>query len=266
MYFGGYKNIERILIALVIVMSLCFFITAIIVSPNIQEIISGLIPRKLKQDDLWIALALIGTTVVPYNLFLHASIINKNRELDVTLRDIKIENSVSIILGGLISILIVITAATSQGHLTEVTSAKDLAIQLEPLFGAKSKLIMGIGLLAAGVSSALTAPLAAAYVAKGLFNWKNNESDWRFKVIWMSILVIGVLVCYMEINAIVIIKFAQVSNALLLPLIAIFLFYVCNNHDIMKGKTNSKMSNISGIIVIAICFLISMKTLFKVIS
>ena len=91
------------------------------------------------------------------------------------------KQTVSIILGGIISILIIITAASSANELTEINSAIDLAVQLEPLFGKSAKWFMGIGLMAAGISSALTAPLAAAYAAKGLFGWKGGEKNLKFR-------------------------------------------------------------------------------------
>ena len=261
---GSYKWLERLLIFLVLVMSISFLISAIITKPDLSKIFQGLIPSTFDNDQLLLIIGLIGTTVVPYNLFLHASTV-KNKYTDVTaLKDLRIENAVAIILGGLISMLIIITAASSSGAVSEVKTAKDLAIQLEPLFGQSAKWFMGIGLLAAGMSSALTAPLAAAYAAKGLFNWSDNEKDIKFRSVWIVILLIGVLVSITDVERVLIIKFAQITNAILLPFIAVYLLYISNSKKILGKFTNGMVSNVLGILVIIITLLISFKSLNSV--
>lgn len=261
MYFGGYKQIEKMLIALVILMSICFLITAIMVQPDIGEILRGFIPKRPTNGNFLLIAAVIGTTVVPYNLFLHASVIAKIKEPNRSLRDIRIENTISILLGGLISILIIITAAGSSEAVTEVKTAKDLAIQLEPLFGQGAKWFMGIGLAAAGISSALTAPLAAAYAAQGLFGWSKEETNAKFRAVWMTILAIGVLVAVTDAPRVLVIKFAQITNAILLPFIAIYLLYISNAKKILGDYTNGWLANIAGIFVIIITLFLSFKSL-----
>jgi len=262
MYFGGYKWIEKILISLVILMSVCFLVTAIMVQPNISEILQGFIPQRVEGENFLLIMAVIGTTVVPYNLFLHASTISKKWKATDSLKDLRIENAVAIILGGLISILIIITAASSD-VLTEVKSAKDLAIQLEPLFGQRAKWFMGVGLMAAGLSSALTAPLAAAFAAKGLFGWSDDETNIKFRAVWMVILVIGILVSITDVERVLIIKFAQITNAILLPFIAGYLLYISNSKVILGQFTNNRLSNILGVIVLIVTILLSLKSLFS---
>ena len=261
LFWGKYKWIEGILIGMVILMSMCFLITTLLVKPSLNEIFNGFIPSHISGDNFLLVMAIIGTTVVPYNLFLHASTISKKWGKDSSLKEVRIENTVSIILGGLISVLIMITAASSQNVGEEITSAKDLAVQLEPLFGVSAKWFMGIGLMAAGISSALTAPLAAAFAAKGLFNWSDDERDFRFRAVWMVILVIGVLVAITDMERILIIKFAQITNALLLPFIAIYLLITSNSKKILGEFTNGWFSNILAILVILITILLSLKTL-----
>lgn len=264
LFFGRYKWVEKILIGLVILMSVCFLITAILVQPKLNEIIKGFIPTIPTGDTALLIMALIGTTVVPYNLFLHASTISKKWSPGSSLKDLRIENAVSIILGGLISILIIITAASSAGKLSEVSSAMDMSVQLEPLFGKGAKWFMGIGLMAAGVSSALTAPLAAAYAAKGLFGWKGDEKNSKFRSVWMIILLIGIIVSITNLERVMIIKFAQITNAILLPFVAVYLGYVSNSKKILPGFTNSPTTNILGIIVILFTLILSFKMLNNV--
>lgn len=261
LFFGRYKWLERILVGLVIVMSICFLLTAILVRPNLGDILTGFIPKKDSVDHFLLIMAVIGTTVVPYNLFLHASTVPKKWSPTASLKDLRVENRVAIILGGLISTLIIITAASSSGLVEEIRTAKDLAVQLEPVFGQGAKWLMGIGLMSAGVSSALTAPLAASYAAKGLFDWPEDEKDIRFRAVWMVILLIGVLVSITDIERVLIIQFAQITNALLLPFVAGYLLYISNVKQILGKYTNNWISNLLGIFVILVTILLSLKTL-----
>ena len=133
-------------------------------------------------------------------------------------------------------------------------------MQLEPLLGNAATYCMGIGLMAAGLSSALTAPIAAAYAARGLFDWPNDDRDIKFRAVWVSILVFGVIVAMTGLKPILIIKFAQITNAILLPLIVIFLISICNNKSILGKYTNSWLSNVLGIALTLIAFSLTIKT------
>ncbi|MBX2815163.1 MAG: Nramp family divalent metal transporter [Saprospiraceae bacterium] len=261
LYWGKYKLIEKTLVLLVILMSISFLITVVMVQPDWTSILRGFVPFNGGGSDVFLILALIGTTVVPYNLFLHASTISKKWKPTHPLRELRTENAVAIILGGIISMLIIITSAASAGAITEVNSAKDLAIQLEPLFGQQARVFMGIGLMAAGVSSALTAPLAAAYAAKGIFGWSDDESKLGFRSIWMFIVLAGILVSITNIERVLIIKFAQVTNALVLPFIAGYLLYICNSKKIMDRHTNSTLANILGVAVVCATLALSIRSL-----
>lgn len=258
LWIGRFKWIEYFLIGLVILMAICFLVTVAMVGIDWSAFFSGLIP-KYDEKSLLLILGLIGTTVVPYNLFLHASTISKKYKSDASLKDIRMENMVSIILGGLISILIVCTAAASRSYVQEVNNAADLAQQLSPVMGESSKWLMGIGLLAAGLSSTLTAPLAAAYAAKGLFGWK-SENEWKFRATWMVILAAGCFVALTGLKPIRIIQFAQVTNALLLPIIGGYLLYISNSKSIMGKYANKPLINILGAIILVICLVISFKS------
>ncbi len=259
LYFGSFKFLESILIGLVILMSLFYLMTVIVVQPNLSAVAKGLIPTRASFENLNLILGIIGTTVVPYNLFLHASTITKKWDQESSLADIRSENRNSILLGGLISMLIIITAAASSDGVTGINNAADLAVQLEPLFGSSATFLMGIGLFAAGLSSTLTAPIAAAYAAKGLFDL--DEKSLTFRFVWMAVLVIGVGIAMSGLKPILIIKFAQVANAILLPLIATFLIYLSNSKQLLGKYTNSMATNLIAIIIIVITILLSLRSL-----
>ena len=257
MFFGQHKTIEKVLVLIVLLMSLCFGITAILISPSITEILIGLIPSYPGDDHLLLSAALVGTTVVPYNLFLHASSVAKN-ESSMSLREIRTDNIVSVTLGGLVTLFIIIVAASAP-NVGEVRSAAQLALQLEPFLGAGARWFMGIGLVCAGLTSAITAPLASAWAAQGLFGWSKKDS--RVKWVWITVLVVGVIVSMTGFNSILIIQFAQVTNAILLPLVAIYLFSLCNSVKVLGKHRNNKVINSMALAVILITLLISFKSL-----
>lgn len=263
LFLGKYKHLENLLIGLVILMSLCFIITAILLKPSFSMIAQGFVPSS--SADFLTVLALIGTTVVPYNLFLHASSVSEKYKADANLSDIRRENFVSIFLGGLVSMAILIVAATAtQGVRVEINSASDMALQLEPVLGSWAKYVMAIGLFAAGISSAITAPLAAAYAARGIFGWEKTKNTIQFKAVWGFILLVGVLFSSLGFKPITIIKFAQIANGLLLPIIAIYLLYMMNKKELLGKHSNSLLQNILGLFVILITLLLSFKILNSV--
>ena len=148
---GGYKLIERVLVALVLVMAAAFVGTFVIVGPDLGAMLDGLFVPAVPEGGLLTAVALIGTTVVPYNLFLHASAAKARwhgtARPEEALAEARSDTLLSVGLGGLVSMMIVATAAATMfAEALEVTSAADMAVQLRPLAGDGAPLLIGIGL------------------------------------------------------------------------------------------------------------------------
>lgn len=262
LYLGNYKTLEKVFVSLVIIMSLSFLLTALITKPNLLDILKGLFIPKIPEDGLLTIIALVGTTVVPYNLFLHASLVSEKWKSKEDLPTARKDTFIAIALGGLVSMAVVIAAAAIPGR--EVASVMDLAKGLEPLYGNSARYFMGIGLFAAGITSAITAPLAAAYVTNSCFGWDVGLKDFKFRMVWMIILAIGVIFLSFGIKPIEIIKFAQVANGLLLPVIAVFLLWIVNKPSVMGQYKNSKMQNLLGFVIILLAILLGTKSIIKV--
>ena len=248
LYIGNYKILERCLIALVLLMSLSFIITAIMTQPDSTEMIRGLFVPKIPKGSLWIIIGLVGTTIVPYNLFLHASLAKERWKQPEDLKKSIFDVLISISFGGLISMSILVCAASLQG--AEIKSLSDLSKGLKPLYGSFATYFLSIGFFAAGITSAITAPLATAYVVNHCFGWDAGLKSTRFRIVWMLILGIGVVFSSLRLNFIRVIQFAQVSNGLLLPIVTVFLLWVMNLKTVLGQHTNSKLQNVLGILVI----------------
>jgi Mn2+/Fe2+ NRAMP family transporter len=261
LYQGDYKILEKSLVSLVIVMSISFFITAIMTKPDITSLLKGIFKPQVNSTNLIVVLGLIGTTVVPYNIFLHSSLVSEKWNSIEKLKVARIESFISILLGGLVSLSIIITAASVSNQ--NVTGVIDLAKGLEPLYGKFAIYFLGLGLFASGITSSITAPLAAAYVAKSCFGWNNSLKSKRFRLVWIFILITGVFVSMIKINPIEIIKFAQFSNSLLLPIIAIILLWLINDKNIISSKFNYKYQNIFGVFIVIISLVLGIKGLIS---
>ncbi len=264
LYLGNYKVLEKVFVALVLVMSLSFILTAILTGPNLLAVLEGLLVPRIPNESVLTIIALVGTTVVPYNLFLHASLVSEKWKTIDGLPAAKRDTVVAVVLGGFVSICIIISAAAITS--SEVTTVMDMAKALEPLYGASARYFMGAGLFAAGITSAITAPLAAAYVANSCFGWKAGLTDLRFRAVWMLILGLGIFFLTFDIKPIEIIQFAQVANGILLPVIAIFLLWVVNRITVMGIYRNTKFQNIVGVLIIVLALVLGAKSILRVLG
>ena len=263
-----FKMLEQILTVLVVIMSLLFLLTMITIEIDYSKLLRGLFIPTVTASSLLTIMALIGTTVVPYNLFLHADASKrkwKDQELNQALNNSRVDTAISIGLGGLITLAIMSTSAVAFFGSSMEISSENLARQLEPILGSYSSYIFNFGLFVAGITSAVTAPLAASIAVTEALGWKNDPSSFRFKLVWIIILLIGVLFAYFGTKPLQAILFAQATNALLLPFLALFLFYVVNNSRLMGSHKNTITINMIALIIIIAVVLLSSYKIFLLI-
>lgn len=262
LFSGSYKFLEKLMVTLVVFMSLSFVLTAILTHPSLVDILKGIFVPSFPEGSMLTIIALVGTTTVPYNLFLHAALVKEKWQNVTDLKAVRKDSLRSILLGGLVSISIVIAAAASQ--LQEVTKVTDLAEGLTPLYGSLARYFLGFGLFAAGITSSMTAPLAAAFVARGCFGWQADMKDNRFRLVWVAIILIGMLFASLQINPIELITFAQVTNGLLLPVVAVFLWWVVNKTALMGIHKNNLFLNILTFLIILVALLLGLRSIYNV--
>ncbi len=256
------KIISTIMGFLVVIMGIGFIITAFLVHPSFYEIARGaFLPRIPSQPEAGILiLGLVGTTIVPYNLFLGSGISQQKQ----TLKEMRFGLAVAILLGGLFSMAVLIVGTSVAGSF----SFEKLSIALQQKIGNAGKYLLGFGLFAAGLTSTITAPLAAAITLKSLFGNKNPEK-WKarsinFKVGWIVVLLAGMAFAIGNVKPIPAIILAQALNGFLLPFVSIFLFIVINNSILSeKSNPNSLLINILMILVIFITLIIGLNSATK---
>ncbi len=256
---GVYRHIERILVLLVAGMSVVFILTAILACPsmNTGAMLSGLLLPSLPDGSGLLIVALIGTTVVPYNLFLHTKAVQERWGEALSgqqaLSTARSDTFVSVGIGGVVTLAIVSTAAAtffSQG--IHLDSAAQMAGQLAPLLGPAAQYFFAGGLLCAGLTSAITAPLAAAYATAGVLGWEQDLKSWRFRAVWAVIILIGTLLAAVGQRPVAAIIFAQAVNGLFLPMIAVFLLVVMNRQELLGEQTNGPVANVCGGVVVCV--------------
>jgi manganese transport protein len=274
LWVGSYRIVERALVGMVVLMSAAFLATAALSGAPWGELLQGLFVPRLPAAQpgtagapgILVVVGLIGTTVVPYNLFLHASAAAERWRGPGAasgaaggagavpagaLRAARLDLALSIGLGGVVSLAIVVTSAAVRSAGVPA-DAGAMAVQLEPLLGAGARYFFAAGLMAAGLTSAVTAPLAAAYATAGVLGWRRDLRDARLRLVWGAVLATGMSFALAGVRPVPAILFAQVANGLLLPAIAIFLLIAANDRRVLGAHANRWWMNALAIVVVLI--------------
>lgn len=250
--------LARMLGFLVVVMGLAFLITAMMLLPDLSQLARGSFFPTLPQGAGLLVLGLVGTTVVPYNLFLGSGIASR----DQNLREMRVSLAVAIILGGIISMAVLVVGTSVEGDFSFPALGRALSLKL----GSWAGWFFGFGLFAAGFSSAITAPLASALTARDLFQ-RNSDRRWTnrgkfFVLTWALVLLAGLFFGTLGLSPIPAIIAAQALNGLILPLISIFLWYAINDTRLMGQEyVNSKWANLLFGFVVWIAVLLGLQNI-----
>jgi Mn2+/Fe2+ NRAMP family transporter len=264
LWFGTYKRLEQVFVGFVVLMSICFIMTAVIIKPNLMELIKGSFIPRVNNRSMYVALGLIGTTIVPYNIFLYASIVQEKWGGVSDLGTARADMFIAVAIGGIISMAIIVTASVAFfGTGAQIRDGSDMALQLEPLLGLWAKAATALGLFGAGMSSAMTAPLAAGYAIIGSIKGSVGLKDPWFRFVWCFVLLFGVLFASLGLQPVPAILFAQVANGILLPVVAGFLVFIMNNRRLLDNYVNSIWVNIAGGAIIVITLILGVWSVVK---
>jgi len=270
LWIGQYKILEKVLIFLVLLMSVVFIATFLIVDIDWSSLAIGLFNPSIPDGALLTTIALVGTTIVPYNLFLHASAVQEkwpdNLDKNKAIREARLDAGFAITLGGLITIVIAANAAGAFFQQGQEFSMATMSEQLSPVLGSAAPFVFSLGLFAAGMTSAIAAPIAASYAVCGALNKPTDLNAPLFKIVWMTVLICGVFFASTGIKPLTIILFAQAANGLLLPIIAVFLLVIMNNKSLLKNYANSNKANVVASILVGVVCLLGLYKLYSLVS
>lgn len=261
LWWGSGQVIERALTVLVAVMSLSYLVTAIVTKPDLALLFRGLLVPSVSDQDFLVVLGVVGTTVVPYNLFLHSALATSRWGGPADLPLARRDTFVSIVIGGVISLCIVICGASIPAG-QSIEGANDLAYALGPVYGPSARILTGLGLFAAGVTSSITAPLAAAYVTVSCFGWSSDSKSKKFRMVWASVLLMGVVSASAGFRPIEVIRFAQMTNGLVLPVAGAALIWLCHRRSVLGDYRNQPVTSVISLLLIGLVTLLGIKSIW----
>lgn len=257
---GTIRQIATILGVIVAFMGLCFLITVFMMPHDLSAILSGGLRPTFQPGSELLVLGLIGTTVVPYSIFLGSGL-----KHDQSPSEMKVSLMIAIGLGGLISIAILLTGTAVTGAF----SFEALAETLDNQLGRGARVLLAAGLFGAGLSSALTAALAAAITAKSLLREDQNDPNWAedgkwFRGVWIMVLATGLIFGMIQMQPVPVIILAQALNGVILPIIAVILFLLMNSERVLpKIHRNGNLYNLMTAVVVFLTILIGVTNLFR---
>lgn len=253
LWINNFAVLSRALGILVAVMGLAFMYVALQVPAGVGEWAQNLVWPSIPAGSSLLIIGLIGTTIVPYNLFLGSSIGHEQ-----SLSEMRWGIAIAVGIGGLISIAILAAGILVTG----TYSYEALSAALNGKLGGAGVVLFGLGLFAAGFSSAITAPLAAAVTAQSMFSSDNSSRDWsaksfNFKLVWGLVLLVGTIFSVIGIRPIPAIILAQAINGVLLPIVTIALLFAANDKELLGAAyANGFWSNIFTLFIVGVtCFL-----------
>ncbi len=254
---GKDKGIAKFMGIWVALMGVMFIFVATQASFSFSQIIKSAFIPSFPPNSALLIIGLVGTTIVPYNLFLGSGI-SKGQNI----KEMRIGIYVAILIGGLISMAILISGSIVKGEFSYVATVNSLNQQVGRWAGE----CFAVGLFAAGFTSSITAPLAAAVTMRSIISTEHKNRATYSHWTWGLVMAVGIVFGVLGTHPIPIILLAQAFNGLLLPLISIFIFLIINNKKIIPSLCqNSKSANFALLIVIGIAIFLGMNNLQKAI-
>ncbi|MAT56074.1 MAG: hypothetical protein CMN32_16510 [Saprospirales bacterium] len=260
LWTGSIRIITSAMAIIVFLMGLAFVVVGVQAPVSAPALAKSLVVPSFPEGSGLLIIGLIGTTVVPYNLFLGSGL-SKGQHVSEMRKSLL----PAILIGGIISLAIVLTGAQVSGEFSFAALAATLENGLGPWAGD----FFGFGLFAAGISSAITAPFAAAITGQAIFgngrpNWSTRSRN--FRLVWAVVLGAGLLFGLTGVKPIPAIIAAQAANGFLLPIVAIFLWMVVNDRKLLpKRYLNSHAANALMAVVVLIVTGLGLYNLWKVV-
>jgi manganese transport protein len=268
----GIRKMEAFIIALVVIIGFSFVFEMIFAQPSVGKILGGLVPTLPNANALYIAIGIIGATVMPHNLYLHSSLV-QTRKFDRTDKGIKqalkynfIDSTIALNLAFFVNAAILILAAATfykNGlfHIAEIQDAHQL---LAPLLGTSwAPILFAVALIAAGQSSTITGTLAGQIIMEGYLNLRIQP--WVRRIITRLIAIVPAVIAILYFGDSVtgkLLILSQVILSLQLGFAIIPLIHFVSDKTKMKGFHISKTTQFAAWIIATIIVSLNAKLVF----
>ena len=267
----GMRTMEAFIVALVAIVGLSFLVEITLAGPQISEVATGLVPHIPNEEALYIAIGIIGATVMPHNLYLHSALV-QTRKFDANAKGIRqalkwnfIDSAVALNIAFLVNTAILVLAATvffKTGR-TDVAEIKDAHELLAPLLGYKiAPILFAVALIAAGQSSTVTGTLAGQIVMEGYLKLRISPLMRRLLTRLLAIIP-AVIVIWIygdkEVNKLLI--FSQVVLSMQLGFAIIPLIHFCSDRKTMGQYAIKPLVQVIAWIIAAILVYLNVRLL-----
>lgn len=255
LWIGGKNWISNLMMVLVVMMGVAFAALAFSQDVSIINLAKSVVTPVVPDGSQLIVLGLIGTTIVPYNIFIGAGI-SKGQTIPL----MRVGLIMSIAIGGAITAAILIAGIS----INSFNSFEEIAAAMQAQVGEWGAYALALGLFAAGFSSAITSPFASSLVATTVFHFKDQ---WKVKLTWMLVLLTGFTFGISGVKPIPVILAVQALNGLVLPLVTMYLIIIVNDEEIVpRTQQHDSRYNIVLMIILLTVVLMGASNIDKSVS
>ncbi len=249
---GSYQRVEKVFLFLTLY-SVTYVVTVVLIRPPWGEVIKQIIIPTIRLDGNYLlaALATIGTTVTPWACaYMQASIADKGVD-SVEYPYTRLDVVLGLIVSSIVATFIVVGAATTLFvNGIRVETAQQAALALEPLAGRWARYLFGVGLFGASLLAASVLPLATTYAVCEAFGWERGinrsakEAPVFYGLYTLLITLSAFFVLIPGVPLFPLMWLSQVLNAVLLPIVVLFMLSLANDVSMMKKQRNSRLTNV----------------------
>jgi manganese transport protein len=268
----GMRKMEAFIIALVAVIFIAFFIEMILAKPVLGEVVKGFVPSFPDKEALYIAIGIIGATVMPHNLYLHSALV-QSRKIERTDEGIKqaikfnrIDTTIALNLAFFVNAGILILAGaiffkTGNSHVGEIKEAHRL---LPSFLGNAAPILFAVALIAAGQSSTVTGTLAGQIIMEGYLSLRINPMLRRLITRLVAIIpALIVIIIYGESKIDALLVMSQVILSLQLGFAIIPLIYFVSDKKTMGKFAIKPLVQIAAIAIASVLVYLNIKMLIN---
>jgi len=248
---GSYNRVEKVLLFLTLY-AVAYVLSAFLVHPPWGEVLRQTVVPTIRLDTQFMLalLATVGTTMTPWGCaYMQATVADKG----ITMKEYpytRLDVIVGAVMGNIVSAFVIIcTAATLFPLGIRVESAEQAALALAPLAGRWAEQLFGVGLLGASLLAAAVLPLATTYAVCEAFGWergidrKSNEAPVFYGLYTALIVLSSAVVLIPGLPLFPLMWLSQVVNAVMLPMVMVFMLLLANDRNIMQNWRNPRWIN-----------------------
>jgi manganese transport protein len=275
----GVRRLEALIIALIALVTACFGVEIALSRPALSDVLAGYVPSPATLTEptmLYLAIGILGATVMPHNLYLHTAVVQSRRVGDSEaekregIRFATIDSTVALVLALFVNSAILILAAAvfhAGGH-TEVAEIQDAYRLLSPMLGVGiASTLFAVALLASGLNATVTTTLSGQIVMEGFLGLRLPM--WLRRLVTRLIAMIPAIVItwlYGESGTAHLLILSQVILSLQLPFAVIPLLMFTTSRDVMKGLVAPRWMALVGWLCAGVIVAINVKLLFDFVT